>query len=405
MKLSLFLAKRVALKGKKTFSKLIVNIAIAGIALGLTVMILALAIVTGFKNEIRGKVIGFSGHIQIVNYNLDNSYDPAPITPSLEAEKILAAHPKVDYFQVFGTKAGIVSTSNDMEGLILKGVGADYHWEFVQEKLLKGKVPQYSDTAVSNEVLISKSIANRLTLDTGDKIVMYFIQEPVRARNFKIVGVYETGIEELDKIFIVGDIGHIRRLNDWSEGQVKGYEVFLTDFESTVPVSEELYEELDTDLYPQPITDIYSQIFDWLNLTDVNAQVILILMLLVAAINMISALLIIILEKTRSIGVLKALGASTWTIQKVFIYHAGFLISRGLLWGNLIAISLLLLQHYVGIVTLPVESYYVSKVPVEIDVTTILGLNLGTLVLCLLMMIIPSFLVSKISPIKAIRFN
>ncbi|MFT6850160.1 MAG: lipoprotein-releasing system permease protein [Sphingobacteriales bacterium] len=197
----------------------------------------------------------------------------------------------------------------------------------------------------------------------------------------------------------------MRRLNDWSEGQVKGYEVFLTDFESTVPVSEELYEELDTDLYPQPITDIYSQIFDWLNLTDVNAQVILILMLLVAAINMISALLIIILEKTRSIGVLKALGASTWTIQKVFLYHAGFLISRGLFWGNLIAISLLLLQHYVGVVTLPVESYYVSKVPVEIDVFTIVGLNIGTLILCLLMMIIPSFLVSKISPIKAIRFN
>jgi lipoprotein-releasing system permease protein len=405
MKLSLFLAKRVAMKGKKTFSKLIVNIAIAGIALGLTVMILALAIVTGFKNEIRGKVIGFSGHIQIVNYNLDNSYDPAPITPSLGAEKVLSNHPKVDYFQVFGTKAGIVSTSKDMEGLILKGVGADYHWSFIQEKLLKGKVPTYTDTAVSNEVLISKSIANRLALDTGDKIVMYFIQEPVRARNFKIVGVYETGIEELDKIFIVGDIGHIRRLNDWSEGQVKGYEVFLTDFESTVPVSEELYEELDTDLYPQPITDIYSQIFDWLNLTDVNAQVILILMLLVAAINMISALLIIILEKTRSIGVLKALGASTWTIQKVFLYHAGFLISRGLFWGNLIAISLLLLQHYVGVVALPVESYYVSKVPVEIDVFTIVGLNIGTLILCLLMMIIPSFLVSKISPIKAIRFN
>lgn len=405
MKLSLFLAKRVAMKGKKTFSKLIVNIAIAGIALGLTVMILALAIVTGFKNEIRGKVIGFSGHIQIVNYNLDNSYDPAPITPSLGAEKVLSNHPKVDYFQVFGTKAGIVSTSKDMEGLILKGVGADYHWSFIQEKLLKGKVPTYTDTAVSNEVLISKSIANRLALDTGDKIVMYFIQEPVRARNFKIVGVYETGIEELDKIFIVGDIGHIRRLNDWSEGQVKGYEVFLTDFESTVPVSEELYEELDTDLYPQPITDIYSQIFDWLNLTDVNAQVILILMLLVAAINMISALLIIILEKTRSIGVLKALGASTWTIQKVFLYHAGFLISRGLFWGNLIAISLLLLQHYVGVVALPVESYYVSKVPVEIDVLTIVGLNIGTLILCLLMMIIPSFLVSKISPIKAIRFN
>jgi lipoprotein-releasing system permease protein len=410
----LYLAKRIVSKkhAKHTFSRPIVAVAIGGIALGIAVMILSIAIVTGFKNEITNKVVGFGSHLQIVNFDNNTSYETYPISKSQTWLSELKQIEGVESVNMFITKAGIAKTDEDLQGVIFKGIDNDFDWKFFKQYLTEGDTLLISDSSRNNGVVVSASIANALKLNVGDSFSAYFIQEPPRMRKFTIIGIYETKLEDLDKIFVLCDIKHLRKLNDWKDDEITGFEVKIQDFskimDMEIKVSRLVGNYLSADggmIKVKSIVEDYPGIFDWLSLLDINVWVILILMLSVAGFNMISGLLVIILERVNMIGILKSIGASNVKVAKVFIYVAGFLISRGMLIGNIIGIGLCLLQKYFGIITLDADSYYVSVVPINLDLIHLLLLNIGSLVITLIMMILPSMLVSKISPAETIRFN
>ena len=375
-------------------------------------MIVAIAVVTGFKNEITRKVVGFASHIQILNFDSNVSYETQPINSDQEFLGALREDPSIAAVQVFATKAGIIKTKSDIQGVVLKGVGPAYDWGFLQDYLQEGEILSFTDSIRSNKVLISRYIASLLKLNLKDDFLMYFIQDPPRMRRFTVAGIFETSLEEFDKVFIFGDIRHIQRLNDWSENQISGFEVNLTNFrdleEQTLHVMNTVgfgFEEDGSRLKVLNIQDKYAQIFDWLNLQDMNVLIILILMLVVAGFNMVSGLLILILDRTNMIGILKALGSPNVSIRKIFLYQSGFLIIRGLFWGNIIGIGLCLLQKFTGIMELDQSSYYLNTVPVNLNVLHIIALNLGTALAIVLMLIIPSMIISRISPARAIRFE
>lgn len=414
MNTELYLAKRIVSKkhAKHTFSRPIVAVAIGGIALGIAVMILSIAIVTGFKNEITNKVVGFGSHLQIVNFDNNTSYETYPISKSQTWLSELKQIEGIESVNMFITKAGIAKTEDNLQGVIFKGIDNDFDWKFFKQYLTEGDTLLISDSSRNNGVVVSASIANALKLNVGDSFSAYFIQEPPRMRKFTIIGIYETKLEDLDKIFVLCDIKHLRKLNDWKDDEITGFEVKIQDFskimDMEIKVSRLVGNYLSADggmIKVKSIVEDYPGIFDWLSLLDINVWVILILMLSVAGFNMISGLLVIILERVNMIGILKSIGASNVKVAKVFIYVAGFLISRGMLIGNIIGIGLCLLQKYFGIITLDADSYYVSVVPINLDLIHLLLLNIGSLVITLIMMILPSMLVSKISPAETIRFN
>jgi len=407
LNLELFIAKRILKKEGDQFSRPIIKIATVSIALGLAMMIISVAILTGFQKEIRNKVIGFGSHIQISNFDLNNSYEASPISMNQAFYPSLDTIDGIRHIQIYAHKLGLIATDNENQGAILKGIGNDYDWSFFTKKIIKGNHFVVSDTGKTNEVLISKYLSNLLFLDIGDKLRMYFIvNNQKRARAFKIKGIYETGLEEFDEKFIICDIAHIQRLNGWESDKIGGFEVLIDDFDKLDELGKFIYEELtDNDLDAKTIRELHPEIFDWLDLSDMNVIIILILMVMVAGITMISTLLILILERTNMIGVLKALGTRNWSIQKVFLYNALYLIAKGLFWGNLIAIVLAMIQKEFGLITLPQESYYVSQVPININLISILLINIGTLIICFLMLIIPSFIITRITPVRAIRFN
>jgi len=383
----LFIARRLVSdqKGDNRISRPIIFIAILGIALGLAVMILSTAIVTGFKNEIREKIIGFGSHIQILNYDSNTSYETVPVSGNQEFINVLKKQRGIKNIQVFATKAGIIKTEEEIQGVVLKGIGNDFDWTFFRNNLTEGDIFHVSDSAQTNKVLISKYIADLLDLKTDDSFVMYFIQDPPRMRKFTISGIYNTSLEEFDRIFVLVDIGHIRKLNDWDENQVSGFEISIDNFNDldymTYQVMEAVGVNLDEEgarLSTINIIHKYPQIFDWLNLQDTNVWIILALMLLVAGFNMVSSLLILILERTNMIGILKAIGSNNLSIRKIFLYQSAFLISKGLLWGNLIGIGLAILQQKTGLMKLDEASYYLSTVPINLDISYILMLNTGT---------------------------
>jgi lipoprotein-releasing system permease protein len=410
----IFIARKLITSkdNRKSISRSILNIAIFGISLGLAVMIVAMAVVTGFKNEISRKVVGFAAHIQILNFDSNISFETQPISSEQEFLTDLKEDPSVASVQVFATKAGIIKTKSDIQGVVLKGVGPGYDWGFLRDYLQEGEILTLVDSARSNKVLISRYIASLLKLNINDDFLMYFIQEPPRMRRFTVTGIFETSLEEFDKVFIFGDIRHIQKLNDWTEKQISGFEVNLTDFsdleEQTYMVMNKVgfgFEEDGSRLKVINIHDKYPQIFDWLNLQDMNVLIILILILVVAGFNMVSGLLILILDRTNMIGILKALGSPNVSIRKIFMYQSGFLIIRGLFWGNIIGIGICLLQKYTGIMELDQSSYYLNTVPVNLNALHIIALNLGTALAIILMLIIPSMIISRISPAMAIRFE
>ncbi|MBC7744704.1 MAG: ABC transporter permease [Flavobacterium sp.] len=406
MNLPFFIAKRITFNSKRTFSKLIVRIAILGIMLGLAVMILAVAIVKGFKSEIREKVRGFAGDIQIVKYDLNTSFENSPFTINPATLKTIKGYSEIAFGQAFATKPGIINTNDEVEGVVLKGVDKKYHWEYFKNVLVSGRSINFSDSVQSQkEILISQYTANRLNLKVGQDFLMYFVQQPLRKRKFEIVGIYNLGVEELDKMYVIGDISLIRRLNDWNADQVGGYELRLKDFSKLDTVANKVFENLDIDLRSVTVKEYYPTIFEWLSLLDVNTQVILVLMLAVAVINMISALLIMILERTNMIGILKALGANNWSIRKVFLYNAAYLIGVGLFLGNVLGIGIGFFQFNTHFFQLDQASYFISYVPVQLEVIDIVLLNAGTLFICVLVLLIPSLLVRQISPVKAISFK
>jgi lipoprotein-releasing system permease protein len=402
----LFIARRITFSKERTMiSRPIVRIALAGVALGFAVMIVTLAIVTGFKNEIRDKVIGFGSHIQVSNYDENNSYETKPIDRSTSFADSLSKIDGVKHVQEFATKAGIIKTATEIEGVVAKGVGKDYDWTYFKEHLVEGNIFSAGDSARSDAVLISRNLSKRLNLKVEDALVMYFIQQPPRARKFHISGIYETGLEEFDNRFIFCDIGHIRKLNDWSESQTGGYELAMKDFSKLNDVAIDVYNITPSYLNARSIRELYPQIFDWLNLQDINGVIIIVLMLVVSGINMISALLIIILERVNLIGMLKAMGAVNLSVRKVFLYVAAFLIGRGLLIGNIIGIGLCFIQKQFALIRLDQSSYYISYIPINLSIAHILLLNLGTLIVCVAMMILPTLIITRVTPLKALKFN
>lgn len=405
---ALFISKQIISSKNRGISRPIIRIAIISIALGIAVMIAAVAIVTGFQTEISNKVIGFGSHIQISNYDNNLSYELAPVSKQQDFYSWMDTIEGIDHIQVFANKAGIIKTDDQIQGVVLKGIGGDYHWDFFQGRIKQGVPIQLNDSITTMGVLISSSLASLMKLKLGDPLRMYFVsgnQSQTRGRKFYIEGIYETGLEEFDKLFIIGDIKHIQKLNRWEEDQVSGFEVFIDDYNDLDRMASYVFNNISYELDARTIVDLYPQMFDWLALQDMNVVIILVLMVIVAGITMISTLLILILERTNMIGILKALGARTLTIRQIFLIQATYIIGLGLLWGNLVGIGLCLLQYYTGIIGLPQESYYVSVVPVILKTWHIVLINLGTLLVCTLILIVPSYIVARITPVKAIRMS
>jgi|TARA_B110000091_G_scaffold214526_1_gene268721 lipoprotein-releasing system permease protein len=407
----LFIAKRLtaAKQDKSSISSPIIKIAIVAIALGIIIMMIAIATSIGLQEKIREKITGFNGHIQITNFDNNNSeISLVPISTKQDFYPNFNNVEGVKKVQVYATKAGIIRTENDFEGIIAKGVGEDYDWSFFEEYLVAGEIPAYT-TKRSNQILLSQFVSDRMQFKIGDEFNTIFLKEdtnrPPSIRVFKLAGIYNSGFQDFDENIMIIDIKQVQKLNNWEENQVGGFEVFLDDFNKIEVKGNEIYTEIPPELNAQTISNKFSGLFEWIKLFDTNTLIIIVIMLIVSAINMITALLVLILERTQMIGVLKALGSDNWSIRKLFLYNASYIIFRGLFWGNLIGISILLLQYYFGVITLNPETYYVKEAPVSINVWHILLLNFGTLLLCVLMLIIPSWIITKISPVKAIKFE
>lgn len=408
MNFELFVAKRVSVKARRTFSRLIVIIGITGIALGLAVMISAFGIVTGFKNTIRDKVVGFTGHIQVSRFDLNTSFENTPVSVMDTAGNLnfrAEDFPGVIRAQVFATKPGIISAGEEIEGVVLKGVGPEYDWSYLEEHLVSGEIPVFSRDSLSENILLSQTVADRLRLKSGDDLLMYFVQEPLRRRKLHISGIYQTGLEDLDRLYVLGDLQLIQRLNNWEATQAGGYELFIDDYTRLDELTMEVHQNVDENLQAFSVRELYPLIFEWLALLDMNAIVLLVLMLLVAGINMISALLIMILERTNMIGILKALGANNLRIRRIFLYNAVYLTGVGLLIGNIVGLGFCFLQQKYHFIGLDQSNYYVDYAPIDLSLLTVVLLNIGTFAVCLLMLIVPSMMVSRISPVKAIRFK
>ncbi|RFZ95106.1 ABC transporter permease [Mucilaginibacter conchicola] len=406
MNFASFISSRITFKSKRTFSKLIVRIAIIGIMLGLGVMILSIAIIRGFKQEIREKVRGFAGDMQVVKTDNNVSYERSAFIDSAVYVKGIRSVNLVHDVHPYATKPAIIKANNEIEGIILKGVDSTYNWDFLKKNLVAGKVMNFADSAEAmKQIMISQTTANRLKLKAGDDLWIYFVQEPVRKRKLKIVGVFDIGVEEVDKTFVIGDLNLVRRLNDWNEGQIGGYEVRVNDFNDIATAADAIDSRIPITLKSYTVLENYPTIFEWLNMLDVNIAVMLVLMIVVAVINMISALLIMILERTSMIGMFKAMGAGNWLIQKVFLYNAAWLIGLGLILGNALGLGLGFFQANTHFFKLDQGSYYMTFVPIEFRLMDVLMLNAGTLVVCLLVLIIPSMLVTRITPVRAIRFK
>lgn len=414
MNLPYFIAQRL-IRGRRegtSFSRPINVIAVIGIAAGLAVMILAVSTLTGFKKAIREKVVGFGSNIQITHLDSNLSFETVPISDTQEFIPVIRKIPGIRHVQVFGTKAGIIKTGEEIQGVVLKGVGSDYDWSYFKSNLIDGSVFTVTDTGRTDKVIISKKISDMLKLKTGDSFIMHFIQDPPRMRKFTISGIYETSLEEFDLMYVFCDIAHIQKLNGWEDDMVSGFEIFIDDFdrldEMTMAVRDAIGYRMMEDEAKFKVMNIkskYPQIFDWLNFQDINVIIIIVLMLVVAGFNMISGLLILILEKTNMIGVLKALGSADLTIRRVFIYQAAWLIGKGLLWGNVIGIGLAFFQLKTKLLTLDPNSYYIKTVPVNLELSHIILLNIGTMAAIIIMLLVPSQLISRITPVKAIRYD
>ena len=410
MNYELFIAKRIIAgkKYKNSISSPIIKIAITAIALGIIIMLIAVATAAGLQYKIRDKMAGFKGHIQIVNYDANNS--DVSITPIKKEQEFYPTFKNIKGIknvQIFANKAGILRTKTDFEGIIFKGVSTDYDWSFFEEYMVQGIVPNFNQPR-TREVLLSETIMNRLQLKLNDTILATFIKtvnsKLPSNKKYIITGIYNTGFLQFDKNMMIGDIREVQKLNKWTENQVGGFEVLLDSFEDIDEKGEAVYNSIGATLNSKTIVETNPNVFDWIQLFDNNVRFIIAIMILIAGINMITALLVLILERVQMIGILKALGGNNTSIRKIFLYNASYLILKGLFWGNIIGISIIGIQHYFKVITLNPETYYVATMPVYISFSAILLLNIGTLLLCFLMLIIPSFIITKISPSKSIKF-
>lgn len=411
-----FIAKRIIFGGSSNqLSRPIVQISVLGIILGLAVMILAVAVVSGFQGEIKKKLIGFNSHIIISNYDDNVSAEPKAISKLQPFLDDLENDQDIKHISVYATKNGIIKTKTENEGILLKGIDKDYDWTFIDQNFVEGHGFVPADT-VSKSIVISKYLSDKLNLKLNDKMIIYFIVDRFdslgtklrtesSAKDFYISGIYETGFEDIDKTLVLSDIRRIQKMNGWSVNEIAGFEIAINDYKKIDEIGYRVDALIGQGLVAQTIKQTNPAIFSWLDMMDMHAIIIIILMVIVAGINMMSALLILILERTNMIGILKAMGATNGSIQKIFLYNAVYLIGKGMVWGNIIGISIALIQQRFGIFTLDAETYYISQIPIELNIIHVLLLNAGTLVCCILMLIIPSFIISRITPVKAIRFS
>lgn len=415
MNLELFIARKIRFNRNKEESKATppaVKIAIIGVALGLAVMILSVSVIIGFKKEVREKVIGFGSHIQISNFDNNISFETAPISVNDSLINSLANFPGIRHLELFATKPGIVKTQDDFQGIVFKGIDENFDWTFFQSNLKEGTLPVISKDSTTTDVLISRYLSNKLMIKPGDSFLTYFMQNTVRPRKFHITGIYDSGFADYDRFFIVGDIKQVRRINGWEEDQVSGIELLVTDYDKLDEISEELYFHLisqkddQKSIYnTQSVKELNPSIFMWLDALDINVVVILVLLILVAGFTIISGLLIIILERTNMIGILKALGQRDSSIRKIFLYISFFLIGKGMVWGNIIGIGICLIQYFFRVIPLDQDVYYLDAVPIHLGIGTWVLINLGTLFISMLMMLAPSYIITKIEPSKSIKFE
>jgi lipoprotein-releasing system permease protein len=402
-----FIAFRI-LTGKGGSGRLtnpVIRISIAGIALGMAVMIIAVMVVTGFRKEISEKVTGFGSHIRVSHFNSNNSYEDAPIVITDTLLQKLAAVPGVRHMQLFASKAGIIKTDEEIQGVVLKGVTSGYDGTFFKNRILKGAFPRMGKQNGQYEIMISKKSADQLFLKKGDDLLVYFIEQPPRIRKITISGIYETGLDEFDQVYAFCDIELIRQLNNWDDDQAGGIEILVDNTDRLEPITDDIYYTAGFEYTTRNIREQYPQIFHWLDLQNINVAIIITLILLVAGISMISTLLIIILENNTLIGILKALGATNVSIRKIFIYLAIPIIGIGMVAGNLLGAGMCLFQLHTGFITLPQESYYVARVPVNFSILHLMLLNAGTLLICLFLLLGPSMVITRILPARVIRFD
>ena len=405
MNLSYFISKRINEAEKTSFSSTIHKVAVASIGIGLAVMIVSFLILFGFKSTIREKIVSFGAHFQLTEFTLGSSYESDPVSLESEFYQNWQEYDFIKHIQKFAYKAGLLKTDEEVYGVLMKGVGSDFNVDQFNNNIIKGNFIHYPDSGYSSEIIISNKIANDLKLNVGEEITMVFVQNPPRFRRLTVSGIYNTGMEDFDEKIIIGDLGLIQRLNNWEASEVGGLELYIKDFTKIDAVEQKLFDIIGYDLLVEKVTDQYIEIFDWLTLINQNVYIFLTIILFVACFNMISVLLILIMERTQMIGMLKALGATNKQIRNVFISNGMLLIAKGLFWGNIIAIGFGLLQYYFKIIPLDPENYYMSFVPIEWNWITIILLNLLTFFIVSLVLLVPTIIISRISPIKSIRFD
>ena len=406
MKATRFISSRIFSFSKENLSSVVMKIAVVSIALGISIMLISIAVIVGFKNQIKEKVVGFVSPIQIQVLNQNESIEETPFLYDSTLKSRLDL-PFIKSIYPTANKAGLVKTEEEIHGIVLKGVGGNYNWDYIKSNIIAGDIPQYVDDERSNDVLISKIISDKMRLDVGDEVRIWFIGENMktRGRKFLVKGIYETGLTECDERFIYCDLSQIRRLNGWDENMVGHLEIDLVEGVSASEANNIIYYKIPTNLISYEASNLYPQIYDWLELQDMNVVIIIVLMLLVAGITIISMLLIIVLERTSTIGILKSMGANNAFIRRVFLQRSQRILLIGMLFGNILGVGLCLIQKYTEIIKLSPESYYLSSVPIEINLTYILLLNIGTFILWVLMMSIPTMIINNIKPSKSIRFE
>lgn len=411
MELSSFIARRIAFNKASSFSKFIINIAVAATAVSVAVMILATALVNGFQQVIQDKIFSFWGHLHVNQYqpNAGPLTEEIPFTSTQTLIDSIKLIPGVKTVSTYATKSAIIKSDKEIDGIIFKGVDKSYDWPQIQRFMQAGRPLAYNDSSYASEILISATMAQDLQVKVNDKVIVYFIQGgglPPRARKLLVSGIYKTGIEDYDKTYVIGDLNLVRKLNDWDPGQVGGYEIMLNNYNKMDTTRNLIDNEvLPPQLFTRTIRDIYPNIFDWLQLQNQNELIIIVIMTIVAVINMITAILILILERTNMVGILKALGMRDWSIQKVFVIQAGYIILMGVLIGDFFGLGIAFLQQATGIFKLPEESYYMSVAAIDIRWPEVLLINLGTIAICIVVLLIPSLIIRKITPVKAIQFK
>ena len=410
MNFEIFVSKRLASSKsyKNSVSAPIIKIAIAAVVLSMVMILISVATGTGLQLKIRDKITSFAGHITISNFDNNRSeVTLEPISKNYNFYPNFSEVPEVKAIYPIATKAGVIRTNETFEGVIFKGVEKNYHWSYLEDYLTEGRLPKFEQEGMSNEVILSEFIANRLQVKVGDKIQTYFLKtsedEMPFVRGFEVVGLFTSGMEHFDQSYVIGDLKHVQRMNRWNEDQIGAFELLVSDFDRIDEISGEVYSHIPSDLNATPITEKFYNIFEWLKLFDTNIYIILLLMILVATINMVVALLVLILERTQMIGIMKSYGVNNWSIRKIFLYQATYILANGLFWGNVIGIGLLLIQKYFGIVTLDPAQYYVKEAPVNINFIHIALVNVLFIVLCYAIMIIPSYIITTISPVKSMK--